>query len=277
MAKAPNKIPSSDRNEEFEESRDYVQSLARGLLVLRAFNAEHTHLSLAEIAQRAQLSRAVARRLVLTLQHLGYVRSIGRGFSLSPSVLELGFGYLGALNLSDLAQPLLEDLAHRIDQSCSMAVLDGQSVVYVLRVPVRRVMTVTLGIGARLPAAATSMGRVLLAGLAESDLAAWLKESRPVQHTMHTVTDKQKLGRVIEQTRAQRYAYVEQELELGLCSLAVPIRNAEGKVAIAINTSMPYHPDAARKAKSELLPALRKTAEAVEACLIRNRLPAVSL
>lgn len=277
MAKAPNKVESEESREQFEESRDYVQSLARGLSVLRAFNAEHTLLSLAEIAQRAQLSRAVARRLVLTLQHLGYVRSVGRGFSLSPSVLELGFGYLGTLNLSDLAQPLLEDLAHRIDQSCSMAVLDGQSVVYVLRVPVRRVMTVTLGIGARLPAGATSMGRVLLAGLAENDFAAWLKECKPVQHTAHTVTDKKKLGQVIEQTRAQRYAYVEQELELGLCSLAVPIRNAEGKVAIAINTSMPYHPEAARKAKNVLLPALRKTAEAVEACLIRNRLPAVSL
>ena len=262
--------------DEFEESRDYVQSLARGLATLRAFDAEHTLLSLAEIAQRSGLSRAVARRLVLTLQHLGYVRSSGRGFSLTPRVLELGYGYLGKLNLAELAQPLLEDLAHRIDQSCSMAVLDGQSVVYVLRVPVRRVMTVSLSIGSRLPAAATSMGRVLLAGLEEADFAAWLQDCAPVRHTQHTVTDKAKFAELILQTRKQRYAYVEQELELGLCSLAVPIRNGDGKVAIAINTSMPYHPDAARKARNELLPALRKTAEAIEACLVRNRLPAVS-
>jgi len=273
MAKQPEKIIAA----EFEESRDYVQSLARGLSALRAFSAEHTHLSLAEIAQRAQLSRAVARRLVLTLQHLGYVRSAGRTYTLSPRVLELGFGYLGTLNLSELAQPLLEDLAHRIDQSCSMAVLDGQSVVYVVRVPVRRVMTVSLGIGARLPAAATSMGRVLLAGLTDSDLSAWLSDCKPIRHTAHSVTDKKKLAELIGQTRTEQFAYVEQELELGLCSLAVPIRNAEGRIAVAINTSMPYQPDVARKVRTTLLPALQETARAVEACLLRNRLPAVSL
>jgi IclR family pca regulon transcriptional regulator len=273
MANPPGKAITDD----FEDSRDYVQSLARGLSALRAFDSDHTHLSLAEIAQRAQLSRAVARRLVLTLEHLGYVRQVGRTFALSPRVLEFGFGYLGTLNISDLAQPLLEDLARRIDQSCSMAVLDGQSVIYVLRVPGRRVMTVSLGIGARLPAAATSMGRVLLAGLPEAHLATWLADCQPVRHTRHTVTDKKKLGQMIEQVRMERFAYVEQELELGLCSLAVPIRNAEGRVAVAINTSMPYHPDVARKARTELLPALQRTAEAVEACLVRNPLPAVSI
>lgn len=261
---------------EFEDSRDYVQSLARGLAVLRVFDAGHTHLRLAEIAQRAQLSRAVARRLVLTLRHLGYVRDHGRAFALSPRVLELGYGYLGNLNLSEQVQPLLEELAHRIDQSCSMAVLDGQSVVYVVRVPVRRVMTVSLAIGARLPAAATSMGRVLLAGLDERDLAAWLKQCRPQAHTRHTVTDKKQLLHVVAQSRAQGYAYVEQELELGLCSLAVPVRNGEGRVAVAINTSMPYHPDVARRARGELLPALRRTAVEIEHGLLRHQLPAVS-
>jgi IclR family pca regulon transcriptional regulator len=270
-------MPATPKLDDFEESGDYVQSLARGLSVLRAFDAAHTQLSLAEIAQRSQLSRAVARRLVLTLHHLGYVRQAGRGYSVSPRVLELGYGYLGTLNLSEQVQPMLEDLAHRIDQSCSMAVLDGQSVVYVLRVPVRRVMTVSLGIGARLPAAATSMGRVLVAGLGDIDLDHWLKACLPAAHTRHTVTDKKKLRAVIEKTRTQGYAYVEQELEMGLCSLAVPIHNADGKVAIAINTSMPYQTDVARKASKELLPALRETAAQVEHGLHRNRLPAVSL
>jgi IclR family pca regulon transcriptional regulator len=192
-------------------------------------------------------------------------------------VLELGYGYLGTLNLADLVQPMLEDLAHRIDQSCSMAVLDGQSVVYVLRVPVRRVMTVSLGIGARLPAAATSMGRVLVAGLADAELDRWLRGCKPIAHTRHTVVDKKKLADVLEQTRKLGYAYVEQELEMGLCSLAVPIHNADGKVAIAINTSMPYQPDVARKASKELLPVLRETAAQVERSLRRNPLPAVSL
>ena len=124
----------------FEDSRDYVQSLARGLSVLRAFDAQHTRLSLADIAARTAMSRAAARRLVMTLEHLGYVRASGREYVLSPSVLELGFGYLGSLNLTDLAQPLLDDLARTINQSSSMAVLDGQSIVYVLRVPGRRIM-----------------------------------------------------------------------------------------------------------------------------------------
>ena len=161
----------------FEHSRDYVQSLARGLAVLRAFDREHPTLTLPGIAARTGLSRAAVRRLVLTLQHLGYVRPLGREYSLTPRVLELGFGYLGSLKLTELAQPLVEQLARRVNHSCSMAVLDGQSIVYVLRVPVRRVMTVALGVGARLPAFAASMGRVLLAGLSEADLDAWLRSA----------------------------------------------------------------------------------------------------
>ena len=270
-------MPARTTNSEFENSRDYVQSLARGLLVLRAFDDADAQLTLAEIAQRSQLSRAVARRLVLTLHHLGYVRQAGRGYILTPRVLELGYGYLGTLNLGELVQPMLEDLAHRIDQSCSMAVLDGQDIVYVLRVPVRRVMRVALGIGARLPAASSSMGRVLVAGLTDADFATWMNDCRPIAHTDNTITDKKKLLQVIEKTRAQGYAYVEQELELGLCSLAVPIRNSEGRVAIAINTSMPYHEDVAVRAHKHLLPVLRKTAAGIENSLVHNRLPAVGL
>ena len=134
----------------FEQSRDYVQSLARGLAVLAAFDVEHPTLGLAGVASRTGLSRAAVRRLMLTLAHLGYVRAVGREYALSPRVLELGFGCLGSLKLNDLAQPLIEQLAQRLNHSCSMAVLDGQSIVYVLRVPVRRVMTVALGAGARL-------------------------------------------------------------------------------------------------------------------------------
>ncbi len=261
---------------QFEHSRDFVQSLARGLSVLRAFDGEHTRLSLAGIATRTGLSRAAVRRLVLTLQHLGYVRLAGREYALSPSVLELGFGYLGSLNLTDLAQPLLEDLARKVNQSSSMAVLDGQSIVYVLRVPGRRIMSMTLGIGARLPAFSASMGRVLLSGLDEAELQAWLAQCQPVQHTAHTITDLQRLRRIIDEVRVQHYAYVEQELELGLCSLAVPVRNADGRIATAINVSMPYHPDAARQALDTILPQLQLTAAAIESCVPSHRLPAVT-
>lgn len=269
MAKAANTEPP------FEDSRDYVQSLARGLSVLRAFDAQHTRLSLADIAARTAMSRAAARRLVMTLEHLGYVRGSGREYSLSPSVLELGFGYLGSINLTDLAQPLLEDLARAVNQSSSMAVLDGQSIVYVLRVPGRRIMSVTLGVGARLPAFSASMGRVLLSGLDEPALDAWLEQCRPVKLTPHTVTDTRRLRRIVEEVRRQGYAYVEQELELGLCSLAVPVHNAEGRIATAINVSMPYHPDAEREAMRTILPQLQLTAAAIEGCQPSHRLPAV--
>jgi len=260
----------------FEDSRDYVQSLARGLAVLRAFDAAHATMSLAGIAARAGLSRAVARRLVLTLEHLGYVRALGREYALSPRVLELGFGCLGSLKLTDLAQPLIEQLAQRINHSCSMAVLDGQSIVYVLRVPVRRVMTVALGVGARLPACSASMGRVLLAGLADEDLDRWLTGCRPVRHTPHTVTDLRRLRRIVLDVRKQGYAYVEQELELGLCSLAVPVHDREGRVVAALNTSMPYHAGAARHALGDVLPRLRETAVSIERSLPSNALPPVS-
>jgi IclR family pca regulon transcriptional regulator len=261
----------------FEQSRDYVQSLARGLSVLAAFDAEHPTLGLADIAARTGLSRAAVRRLMLTLQHLGYVRALGREYALSPRVLELGFGCLASLKLTDLAQPLIEQLAQRLNHSCSMAVLDGQSIVYVLRVPVRRVMTVALGVGARLPAYAASMGRVLLAGLPPESLDTWLADCRPVHHTPHTVTDPRRLRRIVRDVRTQGYAYVEQELELGLCSIAVPVRDRDGRVVAALNASMPYHAEASQHALRDVLPELRATATAIERCLPANSLPPVSL
>ena len=157
-----------------------------------------------------------------------------------------------------------------------MAVLDGQSIVYVLRVPGRRVMSVTLGVGAKLPAFCAAMGRVLLSGLDEPDLDSWLGQCKPVKNTPHTVTDLRALRRVVEDVARQGYAYVEQELELGLCSIAVPLRNAQGRIATAINVSMPYHPDAAQHAIDNILPQLQQTAAAIECCLPANRLPAAA-
>jgi len=260
----------------FETSPDFVQSLARGLAVLRAFNRDAPRMSLAAVAARSGLSRAAARRLVLTLQHLGYVRADGRDYTLTPRVLELGFGFLGSLNLSDLAQPLMEDLSRRVDESCSMAVLDGQSIVYVARVPVRKVMTVSLGVGAQLPAYCSSMGRVLLAGLDEAELASWLKACKPVRHTDHTVIDRAGLRRAIDEVRVQGFAYVEEELELGLCSIAVPVRNREGRVAAALNIGMRFGGGARERAIKVLAPALQETAAAIERCTPPYWLPPVT-
>lgn len=268
---ASEKIPS------FEAGPDFVQSLARGLAVLRAFDDDQSRMSLAAVAARSGLSRAAARRLVLTLQHLGYVRADGREFTLTPRVLELGFGFLGSLKLGDVAQPLMEDLSHRVGESCSISVLDGQSIVYVARVPVRKVMTVSLGVGARLPAFCSSMGRVLLSGLAEAELGSWLRQAPLTAHTIHTVTDPDRLQRLIADVREQGYAYVEQELELGLCSVAVPVYNRQGQVAAALNVGMRFHADARRRIDEVLIPALQETAQALERCIPPDWLPAVSV
>jgi IclR family pca regulon transcriptional regulator len=284
MPTTPFRAPSVDkrrtrragtRNGAFEQSRDYVQSLARGLAVLRSVAGNRPSATLAEIASRAGLSRAVARRLVLTLEHLGYVQAAGREFRLTPRVLELGFGFLGARDLTDLAQPWMEQLAHHVNESCSMAVLDGRDIVYVARVSVRKVMTVSLAVGARLPAYCTSMGRVLLAGLAPEKFDAWLEGLEARAYTSRTVVDPSRLRRIIENVRRDGYVWVEQELETGLCSLAVPLRDRSGLVVAALNLGMPFHADARRRALQELLPEVKRTAREIERCMPANWLAPV--
>ena len=162
-----------------------------------------------------------------------------------------GSGTSVSLKLSDLVQPHIEALAQRIHHSCSLAVLDGQSIVYVLRVPVQRLMTVSLSVGSRLPAYCASLGRVLASGLSDSDLQTWLEQCQPARQTPHTVVDRRRLHRLIESARTESHAYVEQELELGLCSMAVPVRDREKRVVAALNASMPYHADARRLARGK--------------------------
>src|SRR5688500_8804191 len=149
---------------------DFVQSLERGLAVIRAFDASHSELTLSEVAASTGVTRAAARRFLLTLAVLGYVRSDGRLFSLTPRVLELGYAYLSSFSLPDVAEPHLEALVAEVNESSSVSVLDGDDVVYIARVPTSRIMTVAISVGTRFPAYATSMGRVLLAGLSDADL-----------------------------------------------------------------------------------------------------------
>jgi IclR family pca regulon transcriptional regulator len=256
------------RATDFDESPDYVQSLARGLQVLRAFDQTLPQASLSEIAERTGLARAVVRRNLLTLQHLGYVAARGRQFLLTPRVLELGYSYLSSLGLGSLAQQPMQQLAERVEESCSLSVLDGGDIVYVQRIPVRKVMSIALGIGARLPAFAASMGRVMLADLSPAALAAWLRQHklRAFTHaTLHTVTAlKTELGRV----RTQGYALVAQELELGLCSIAVPIRAGDGRVVAGLNVSMQYSEGVRERATERVLPALRGAQAAIERAIV---------
>jgi IclR family transcriptional regulator, pca regulon regulatory protein len=215
---------------------DFVQSLERGLAVIRSFDAEHPDLTLSEVAARTGLTRATARRLLLTLGELGYASTNGRRFSLTPRVLDLGYAYLSSFNVQQIAQPYLEALSERVHESVSVTVLDGVDIVYVARVPTKRIMTISLGLGSRLPAYCTSMGRVLLAELAPEDLAGALPERRE-RHTEHTVTSAADLAVVLERVRAQGWALVDQELEMGLRSVAAPLRDSSGRAVAAMNVS----------------------------------------
>ncbi len=257
----------------FDDGPDYIRSLARGLQVIRTFDRDHPSLCLSEVAESAGLPRAAARRCLLTLRHLGYVGSRGRQFYLTPRVLELGFSYLSSWALPGLAQPHMERLSRSIDESCSMSVLDGSDIVYVARVPVRRVMTISLGVGARLPAFPTSMGRVLLAALDDTALDRWLASATTRALTPHTVFAKAALKAEVLKVRAQGHAVVVQELELGLCSVAVPIRDRSGTVASALNVGLPYRTGVKDRVGREILPALRDAQERIEAAIAPLRPP----
>lgn len=220
-----------------EPAGEFVQSLARGLAVIRAFDAEHPELSLSDVARRTGLPRAAARRFLHTLETLGYMRSDARRFALTPRVLELGFSYLSALSLPEIVQPHLETLSREVDESVSAAVLDGTDIVYIARVPTRRIMSVRITIGTRFPAYATSMGRVLLAGLDPQAADAVLEASDLVARSPRTRTDPAELRAEVARVRAQGWAVVDGELEAGLRSIAVPVNGRDGTVVAAVNVS----------------------------------------
>lgn len=216
----------------------FVQSLARGLAVIRAFGADDPTLTLSEVAKKTDMSRAAARRFLLTLIDLGYMRTDGRSFELTASVLELGYAFLSGQSLPTLAAPVLDALSAELGESVSMAVLDGTDIVYVARVHTRRIMSVGIAVGTRFPAYATSMGRVLLAGLDDQQVAAVLARSDLRALTPKTVTDAAELLAAIRAVGRDGWASVDQELELGLRSIAVPVRSPAGAVVAAINVSL---------------------------------------
>ncbi len=241
----------------------YVQSFARGLEVIRSFSAEAPQQTLSEVAARTGLTRAGARRILLTLQTLGYVESDGRLFRLTARILDLGFAYLSSMPIWNLAEPVMETLVDQVKESCSAAVLDGTDIVYVLRVPTHKIMRNTLGVGSRLPAYCTSMGRVLLADLPDDELVKRLKTSRPKALTKHTVTDLDALLARIQQVRRQGWCIVNQELEEGLISLAAPVTNRAGRVIAALNISGQANRTSAKVAQDKLLPPLLQAARTI--------------
>jgi IclR family transcriptional regulator, pca regulon regulatory protein len=256
---------------------DFVQSLERGLSVIRAFDEEHREMTLSDVARATGLTRAAARRFLLTLVKLGYVHFDDGRFSLRPRVLELGFAYLSSLSLPEVAQPHLEALVAKVNESSSISVLDDMDIVYVVRVPTRRIMSITLAVGTRLPAYATSMGRVLLASLPEEQLEERLARLEIGRLTSRTVKDVDALRTTLDTVRKQGYAMTDQELEEGLRSAAVPIRDSAGIVVAALNVSVHASRATMPALRSEFLPHALETAAAIEAQLRTSglRVPAL--
>ena len=243
---------------------DFVQSLDRGLAVIRCFSSERPSLTLSEVAERTGLTRAAARRFLLTLQELGYVGSTGRQFSLRPRVLALGYAYLSSFSVAQIAQPHLEDLAEELHESCSVSVLDGDDIVYVARASANRIMTIALTVGTRLPPYPTSMGRVLLAWLPPAEIDAILGRTSLRKLTEQTVVDPDELKRILATVRAQGWATVDQELEAGVRSVAVPIRDSSGKVVAAINASAHAARVPMRTLEKQFLPRLLDAARQID-------------
>lgn len=248
-------------------SGEFVTSLARGLQVVRAFDVDHPVMTLSEVAKRTGLTRAAARRFLHTLRELGYVSSDGRDFRLTPHVLSLGYAYLSSMSIVEIAQPYIEDISKQVSESCSMSVLDGFDIVYVARVPAKRIMSVALSVGTRLPAHNTSMGRVLLASMVEEELDNYFSTTERAPYTQHTVTDEKALRDILAQVRADGYAAVDQELELGVRSVAVPVRARSENTLAALNVSGHAARVSMRDMRRNFLPPLQAAASAITAAL----------
>jgi IclR family pca regulon transcriptional regulator len=249
----------------------YVQSFARGLEVIRSFSASAPRQTLTEVATRTGLTRAGARRILLTLQTLGYVESDGKLFRLTPRMLDLGFAYLSSLPIWNLAEPVMETLVQQVKESCSAAVLDGTDIVYVLRVPTHKIMSISLGVGSRLPAYCTSMGRMLLSALPEAELRQRLQASERTARTRHTLTGVSDLAAEIAQVRRQGWALVDQELEEGLISMATPITDRAGQMVAALNISGQANRTSAAVMQETMLPPLLAATQTISRMLSLQR------
>jgi IclR family transcriptional regulator, pca regulon regulatory protein len=272
-------VPKKISTASFADSPDFVVSLARGLDIIKAFavsepgSALPTNMrpadamTISEVAEKTGLARAVVRRFLYTLVELGYVVTDGKYFRLTAKILDLGFAYLSSFSLPKIAERFLEEVTLETKESSSASVLDGHDIVYVARVQTRRIMSVSLGIGSRLPAFCTSMGRVLLAHLPPEALEQYFKTAKLSTFTEKTIDRPEALRKELSTVAKQGFALIDQELELGLRSLAVPVFAGRGRAVAAINIGT----QAARTTKTQLLqeylPVLRKAAKNISSCL----------
>ncbi|UXN67533.1 IclR family transcriptional regulator (plasmid) [Phyllobacterium sp. A18/5-2] len=247
---------------------DFMNGFAKGLAVIEAFDATNSRLSITDISKITGLERATARRCLLTLAELGYADYDGKFFTLSPRILRLGHSYLTSTPLPRLMQPFLDQLSEKTGESASASVLDGNEIVYIARASHKRVMSINLNPGSRLPAYCSSMGRVLLAAMAQEEARRILENSNRKANTPKTKTTLAALMDELQRVREQGYAVIDQELEIGLCSIAIPVRNMRGATVAAINIGA----QAARVSIDEMieryLPVMKSTRDTITSLLV---------
>jgi IclR family transcriptional regulator, pca regulon regulatory protein len=252
------------RDSDPDTQGEFVQSLERGLAVIRAFGYRRVSLTITDVAEATGLTRATARRFLLTLVRMGYVRNDGREYWLRPRVLELGYAYLSGIELPEAAKPFMDELVEEIGESTSIAVRDDNDIVYVAHVAPQRVMTINVPIGGRDPLYCTALGRVLLAAEPAEELDRYLKSAELTAFTRATVTDPGGLRQALATVVTDGYSLIEDELEDGLVALAVPLRDADGTVVAAMNVCAYSLRTTPEEMVSRGLPLLRKTVSAIE-------------
>lgn len=260
---------ASNLNKEDERPAEFVEALAKGIAILESFDAAHAEMTLSEVARRVGLSPAAARRSLITLQALGYVRQQGKHFHLRPKVMTLGSAFYYSARVDEVLQPDLRELVEKFGDASSVGTLDGDDVIYIAHVSVQRARRAAAVIGARYPACATSLGRVLLAALPDDALERYLAGVRPEALTSKTITDPHKLRQEIMAVREAGYSTTVDQLDYGITALAVPIRNVEGRTIAALNTSGYTGMVTPETLVETRLPVLRQTASHIAHAIAR--------
>jgi IclR family pca regulon transcriptional regulator len=258
-----------DAPQETIQARDFMQVLARGLMVMEGFSGRDEYMTVAELAKVVGLPRATVRRCLLTLKMLGYVETNGeKFFRLAPKVLVLAQAYISSSLLPRIAQPVIERVSENLNESCSVSILYGEDIIYVARSARRRRGSLLRDVGSSLPAHITSMGRVLLAGLSEKDLDAYFKRAKLERFTANSIIDPAQLRAEIEKVRREEYCVIDQEFELDLRALAVPIRNSSGTIVAALSANTEAGRTNRRELRTKFLPALRAAANEMRVFLL---------
>ncbi len=256
----------SDRTKSSEVDKDFLTTFARGLEVIKAFNEETPHLTATELAEKVGLSRAAARRFLLTLHKLGYLRQENGQFSLSAKILDLGYSYLASLNYMERVSPIIEQVARVLNESCSITVLEDREIVYIARASRSRLISINLQIGTRLPAYVTSTGRVFLSHFTDKELDEFFTNERCEKLTVNTKNKEQTIQE-IKLVRSQGYCLVDQELELGMCSLSVPIYNRRNQLVMALIVSCYALSTTPKEMLENILPVLLQASKDISVAL----------